>query len=66
MIHSLENIPTSARRNFFIYLLDYGWNEPISNALRSNFDRMAEIAAKSKAVIIKGTEIALFQNEVMS
>jgi len=66
MIHSLENLPTTARRNFFIYLLDYGWNEPISNALRENFDRMAEIAAKNKAVIIKGTEIAHFQNEVMS
>jgi len=66
MIHSLENLPTSARRSFFIYLLDYGWNEPISNALRENFDRMAEIAAKNKAVIVKGTEIAHFQNEVMS
>lgn len=66
MIHSLENIPSSARRDFFIYLLDYGWNEPISNALRDNFDRMAQIAATNKAVIIKGTEVAHFQNEVMS
>ena len=53
MIHSLENIPSSARRDFFIYLLDYGWNEPISNSLRDNFDRMAQIAATNKAVIIK-------------
>lgn len=66
MIHSLENIPSSARRDFFIYLLDYGWNEPISNSLRDNFDRMAQIAATNKAVIIKGTEVAHFENEVMS
>ena len=66
MIHSLDNIPKSARRDFFIYLLDYGWNEPISEALHSNFDRMAEIASQNKAVIIKGTVAEHFQNEVMS
>lgn len=66
MIHSLENLPSSARRDYFIYLLDYGWNEPISDALRNNFDKMAQIAAKNKAVVIKGTEIAHFQNEVLS
>jgi len=66
MVHSLENIPTSARRDYFIYLLDYGWQEPISQALRDNFDRMAQLASKSKAVVIKGTEIAHFQNEVLS
>jgi hypothetical protein len=66
MVHSLENIPTSARRDYFIYLLDYGWQEPISQALRDNFDRMAQLASKTKAIVIKGTEIAHFQNEVLS
>jgi len=66
MVHSLENIPTSARREYFIYLLDYGWQEPISQALRDNFDRMAQLASTSKAVVINGTEIAHFQNEVLS
>jgi hypothetical protein len=61
MVHSLENIPTSARRDYFIYLLDYGWQEPISQALRDNFDRMAQLASMSKSVVIKGTEIAHFQ-----
>ncbi len=66
MIHSLDNIPSSARRDYFIYLLDYGWKEPISDALHSNFDRMAEIASNNKAVVIKGTVAAHFDNEVMS
>jgi len=66
MIHSLDNIPKDARRDYFIYLLDYGWEEPISQALRNNFDKMAEIASNNKAVVIKGTEVAHFQNEVMS
>ena len=66
MVHSLQNIPESKNRDYLIYLLDYGWDEPISKALRDNFDKMAEIAAKSRAVVIKGTELAHFENEVFS
>lgn len=50
----------------FKYLLDHGWHEPISQALRDNFDNMAQLASKSKAVIIKGTNLGDFQNEVLS
>lgn len=46
MVHSLQNIPESKNRDYLIYLLDYGWDEPISKGLRDNFDKMAEIAAK--------------------
>ncbi len=66
MIHSLDNIPESAQRDYFIYLLDYGWNEPISDALRSNFDQMAHESSVNKAVVIKGTVGEHFQNEVFS
>jgi len=66
MVHSLENVPLSARRDYFVYLLDYGWKEPISDALHSNFDRMAEIASNNKAVVIKGTVAHHFDTEVMS
>lgn len=66
MIHSLDNIPESARRDYFIYLLDYGWDEPISEALRRNFDKMAEESSTNGAVVIKGTVGQHFQNEVFS
>lgn len=66
MVHSLENIPESAKRDYFIYLLDYGWREPIGEALRDNFDKMAHQSAINKAVIIKGTVAEHFQNEVFS
>src|SRR5271157_1883301 len=66
MVYSLQNIPESKNRDYLIYLLDYGWDEPISKALRDNFDKMAEIAAKNRAVVIKGTELAHFENEVFS
>jgi len=66
MIYSLDNIPSSARRNYFIYLLDYGWNEPISNIINRNYDEMAKISAKHEAVVIKGTVAEHFNNEVLS
>jgi hypothetical protein len=64
-IHSLEHIPTSARRSYFIYLLDYGWHEPLGEAMNSNYEKMAAIAAVNDAVVIKGTD-EHFQNEVLS
>lgn len=64
MVHSLENIPESAKRDYYIYLLDYGWDEPISDALRRNFDQIAHESAISKAVIIKGTVGERFKNKV--
>jgi len=65
-VHSLQNIPQTENRDFFIYLLDYGWHEPLSQALRDNFDLMAKKAAMNRAVVIQGTEIGHFENEVFS
>ncbi len=66
MIYSLDNIPAGAKRDYFIYLLDYGWTEPISEILNKNFEEMSKIAAENKAVVIKGTVASHFQNEVLS
>ncbi|MCE1238042.1 MAG: hypothetical protein LWW93_16965 [Hyphomicrobiales bacterium] len=66
MVHSLDNIPESAKRDYFIYLLDYGWSEPIGDTLRNNFENMAYESATNNAVIIKGTVGSHFQNEVFS
>lgn len=66
MIYSLDNIPVGAKRDYFIYLLDYGWTEPISEILNKNFEEMSKIAAENKAVVIKGTVASHFQNEVLS
>ncbi|MFX2101668.1 hypothetical protein [Acinetobacter baumannii] len=65
-VHSLQNVPKTENRDFFIYLLDYGWHEPLSRTLRENFDLMAKKAAVSRAVVIQGTEIGHFENEVFS
>lgn len=64
-VHSLDNIPESARREYFIYLLDYGWSEPLGEALMQNYAKMASISALNNAVVIKGTS-AHFEDEVFS
>lgn len=65
-VHSLTNIPKSENRDYFIYLLEYGWHEPLAQALNDNFNQMASRAAVNRAVVIKGTELAHFENEVFS
>ena len=66
MIHSLEEIPKNVERNYYIYLLDYGWDEPISNVLKNNFDKIADSASKSNSVFIKGTEGSHVDSEILS
>lgn len=65
-VHSLKNIPKSENRDYLIYLLEYGWHEPLAQALNDNFNNMANKAALNRAVVIKGTELAHFENEVFS
>jgi len=65
-VQSLENIPIDARRDYFIYLLDYGWTEPLGEALMKNFEKMASIAAVNKAVVIRGTDRVHFEDQVLS
>lgn len=52
-VHSLLEIPADTKRSYYVYLLDYGWKEPLSEALTDNFQRMAELASKNDAVVIK-------------
>jgi len=46
-VHSLENIPQSQDRDYMIYLLEYGWHEPLSKTLNENFNQMASRAPNS-------------------
>lgn len=65
-IQSLTNIPLDAKRDYFIYLLDYGWSEPLGEALMKNYEKMASLAAENKAVVIRGTHRVHFEDEVLS
>ena len=66
MVHSLGELPAEAVRGYFVYLLDYGWSEPLGDALSSNFNRMAEQASRNNAVVIRGVVGEHFADEVLS
>lgn len=65
-VQSLENIPPEAKRDYFVYLLDYGWEEPLGEALMKNYEKMASIAAENGAVVIRGTHRVHFEDQVLS
>jgi len=65
-VHSLGEIPAGARRAYYVYLLDYGWQEPLGDAVRANLPRMADLASRSDAVVIHGPRGVHFEDEVLS
>jgi hypothetical protein len=65
-VHSLGEIPTGAERAYYIYLLDYGWEEALGNSVRANLTRMADLASRSNAVVIHGPRGLHFEDEVLS
>lgn len=65
-VKSLANIPDSHHRKYYLYLLDYGWKEPLSKVLEENYDKMVAMAADSDAVVIRGTRPVHFEDEVLS
>lgn len=66
MIHSLGILPDTVEKNYYIYLLDYGWHESLGEALNRNFNRMADLASKHNAVVMKGTVGSHFVDDVLS
>jgi hypothetical protein len=65
-VHSLGEIPTGTERAYYVYLLDYGWEETLGNAVRANLPRMADLASRSNAVVIHGPRGVHFEDEVLS
>jgi hypothetical protein len=65
MTHSIAEIPIGVQRGYYLYLLDYGWHEPLYEVVQNNFDNMAKLASENDAVIIKGLGVH-FADEVLS
>ena len=66
MIHSLGELPLEAQRGYYIYLLDYGWEEPLRDEINRNFIRMAGLASRNNAIVMRGTVGDHFSDEVLS
>jgi hypothetical protein len=65
-IHSLSKIPRDLEKDWFLYLLEYGPQEPFTKAMNACFDEMANWASTGNAVVIKGTVPVHFTDEVFS
>ncbi|WP_125718789.1 hypothetical protein [Pseudoalteromonas rubra] len=66
-VHNLGNLPNTVDgRDYFIYVLDYGWKEPLTDTLIANFTNMARKASESRSMVIAGIEPVHFANEVFS
>ncbi len=65
-VHSLSRLPLGLEREYYLYVLDYGWDEPLGQAINANFRRIAELAAKNQTVVIAGTNPRAFADEVLS
>jgi hypothetical protein len=66
MIHSPGELPLNAKRDYYVYLLDYGWHEPLGDMLLTNFGSMAAEASRNNAAVIKGVVGSHFEDEVLS
>jgi hypothetical protein len=65
-VHSLGELTAGPERAYYLYLLDYGWHEPLGEALQKNFEPMADAASRSDAVVIRGTRGTHFEDQVLS
>lgn len=65
-VHSLSRLPLGLEREYYLYVLDFGWDEPLGATLHANFRRMADLAAKNQAVVIAGTDSKAFVEEILS
>lgn len=65
-IHSLEEFPVTAERGYYLYLLNGGWGGDLERALTENFQIIGDLASRSGAVAMMGSEGKHFQNEVFS
>lgn len=66
-ISTIAALPSSVERGYYLYILDYyNWDEPISNTLRNNFDKIAKFAAENDSVVIQGIPESHFYSELLS
>jgi len=65
-VTTIARLPEKTGRAFFIYFLDYGWDDDLTRAMYENFDAFAGIAAESRSLLIAGLNRTEFANEVLS
>ncbi len=66
-VNSVSDLPLSESRSYYLYVLDYcNWNEPVSDILKANVERIATMCAEHDAVMVRGLPGSHFNSEVLS
>ncbi|RBP46505.1 hypothetical protein DES53_102896 [Roseimicrobium gellanilyticum] len=65
-VHSLKELPITAERSYYLYLLNGGWAGPLERSIEQNYHAMSDMASRNDAIVIQGCERWHFQNEVFS
>jgi hypothetical protein len=65
-VTTIARLPEKTGRAFFVYFLDYGWEDDLTRAMYENFDVFAAIAAENRSLLIAGLNRIEFANEVLS
>jgi len=65
-VTTLARLPAKTDRAFFVYFLDYGWDDELTGAMYANFDVFAGVAADNRSLLIAGLNRTEFANEVLS
>jgi len=65
-ITTLARLPENTDRLFFVYFLDYGWDDELTQAMYANFDLLAGVAAENRSLLLSGLNRTEFANEVLS
>ena len=62
-VHNIGNLPVDDTRQYFLYVLDYGWQDPLTDALVANFRNMARMASETKSVVLAGIDPSTSQTK---
>ena len=67
-IQTLDDIPEeiTIEKDYYLYLLEYNWNEPIGEALANNYSNLVNLSSEAKSVVIRSTKRTHFTDEVLS
>jgi hypothetical protein len=66
IVHSIALLPKDSKRDYYVYLLDYGWEGSLGEVLSRNFGKLSDYASRHNFVVLKGTPGSHFDDEVLS
>ena len=65
-VSTIARLPLDSDREYFVYFLDYGWDDSFSEVMYNNFDNFASGLAGQNGLVIAGLNRQEFADEVLS